>query len=264
MFGYIYLVRNKINGKQYIGQKHSDHFISDYLGSGVYLKRAVNKYGRENFEHVKILQECDSKEELDQAERYWIDFYSAVESPDFYNLAKGGVGTTAGSKRSDSWKAKISEKTRHRVWRPESRKKISDYVSGRLWMTDGVDSKQVLPDEVKEYMLKGWRYGRPSASEDARRKMSKAKKGHCYLSEEFLEKKSVEMTGEGNPFYGKTHSDEQKAKWSVTRREMVWVNKNGKNTVIHYSRLQEYVEDGWTRGMVRKKKSSTTIESIAE
>ena len=108
MFGYIYLVRNKINGKQYIGQKHSETFCPDYFGSGVYLQRALRKYGVSNFEHVKVLEWCATKEDLDRAERSWIDYYHAVESPDFYNLAKGGIGTTAGSKRSDTWISKIA------------------------------------------------------------------------------------------------------------------------------------------------------------
>lgn len=44
MFGYIYITENLINHKQYIGQKRSNKFLgTKYLGSGTYLKNAVNK-----------------------------------------------------------------------------------------------------------------------------------------------------------------------------------------------------------------------------
>lgn len=73
MYGFIYETTNNINGMKYIGQKiydkHGNWKI--YLGSGIYLKRAILKYGKENFSR-KILEECDSKEDLDNREIYWI------------------------------------------------------------------------------------------------------------------------------------------------------------------------------------------------
>ena len=46
---YIYLTTNKINGMKYIG-KHYGELDDSYLGSGKILKRAIEKYGKENFE----------------------------------------------------------------------------------------------------------------------------------------------------------------------------------------------------------------------
>lgn len=49
MFHIIYKTTNLLDGKFYIGA-HSTEILEDgYLGSGKYLKRAVLKYGRENF-----------------------------------------------------------------------------------------------------------------------------------------------------------------------------------------------------------------------
>ena len=45
----IYETTNLINGKKYIGKHITDKIDDDYLGSGVYLKRAISKYGKENF-----------------------------------------------------------------------------------------------------------------------------------------------------------------------------------------------------------------------
>lgn len=93
MYGFIYETTNNINGMKYIGQKiydkHGNWKI--YLGSGIYLKRAILKYGKENFSR-KILEECDSKEDLDNREIYWIQHFNAVESKEYYNIAFGGDG----------------------------------------------------------------------------------------------------------------------------------------------------------------------------
>ena len=45
---YIYLTTNNINGMKYIG-KHYGELDDPYLGSGKILKRAITKYGKENF-----------------------------------------------------------------------------------------------------------------------------------------------------------------------------------------------------------------------
>jgi hypothetical protein len=86
---FIYLTTNIITNKKYIGMCSRD--ASSYLGSGKLLKRAIKKFGKENFKR-EILQECSTFEELCEAEDYWITKYNAVESEDFYNLNKGGMG----------------------------------------------------------------------------------------------------------------------------------------------------------------------------
>lgn len=260
MFGYVYLVRNKINGKQYIGQKHSEVFVENYYGSGVYLTRALNKYGIENFEHVAILEWCETKEDLDNSEKYWIDYYNAVDSNDFYNLAKGGIGTTAGSKRSDTFKAKIAEATSRRVWTDESRAKISNAIKGRVWVNNSIEEKQVTLDEYGILIEQGYSKGRLPFTNEHCKNLSESNKGRIH-SEEQLKKQSERVSGDKNPFYGKHHTEDQRNKWKQLRKEMVWVHKDGVNTVIHKNKLSEYLLDGWTRGML-KKKSSTTIESI--
>lgn len=61
------------------------------MGSGITLKNAIEKYGKENFKK-EIIEECSSKEELDKREIYWINYYNAVQSTQFYNISKGGDG----------------------------------------------------------------------------------------------------------------------------------------------------------------------------
>ena len=51
MYGYIYKITNKINGKFYIGKhKYTGPGLDPkYMGSGVQIKNAIRKYGKENF-----------------------------------------------------------------------------------------------------------------------------------------------------------------------------------------------------------------------
>lgn len=111
MYGFIYITTNLINGKRYIGQKKYDKegTWKNYLGSGTYLKRAIEKYGKDNFSK-EIVEECESKEKLDEREIYWISFYNAVDSDNFYNIASGGDGGDTISGYNESQKRKLSKK----------------------------------------------------------------------------------------------------------------------------------------------------------
>lgn len=88
---YVYLTTNQINGKKYIGQ-HYGELNDSYLGSGTILKKAIIKFGRENFTK-EILEICDDYESLNRAEEKWIAQYNAISSPNFYNIASGGLNS---------------------------------------------------------------------------------------------------------------------------------------------------------------------------
>lgn len=83
----IYLTTNNINGKKYIGLDTRNN--PNYYGSGTLITMALKKYGRKNFTK-EILEQCQDIESLKKAEMYWIAYYNAVDSPDFYNLTHGG------------------------------------------------------------------------------------------------------------------------------------------------------------------------------
>lgn len=91
MIGYIYITTNIINNKKYIGRRKSDVFLgNNYLGSGVHLKRAIQKYGFQNFK-VDLLEEVNGTyEDLIERETYYIKLYDAVNNEMFYNHSYGG------------------------------------------------------------------------------------------------------------------------------------------------------------------------------
>jgi group I intron endonuclease len=80
----IYKTTNLVNGKFYIGQDSKNN--PEYLGSGLLLNKAIEKYGRENF-LKEVVEQCNSKEELNSREIFWIS-----ELKPLYNIAKGGIG----------------------------------------------------------------------------------------------------------------------------------------------------------------------------
>jgi len=77
IYGYIYMTKNQINGKQYIGQHKSSEWDNSYFGSGILLKQAIRKYGKENFT-CQPLAWALSKKQLDEQEIYFIYFNNTL------------------------------------------------------------------------------------------------------------------------------------------------------------------------------------------
>lgn len=87
MFYIIYKTTNLVNGKFYIG-KHQTTILNDgYMGSGKLLRRAIKKYGVDNF-NTEILYSCKTEKEMNTLEKILV-----VPDPDLnYNLCPGGHG----------------------------------------------------------------------------------------------------------------------------------------------------------------------------
>lgn len=109
----IYMIKNKINGKAYVGQaidvhgrwKKHIYALSNQYHYNKHLQRSWNKYGADNFE-FSIIEECNEYE-LNTKEIYWIaknnSFYNG------YNQTKGGDGVR-GYKHSDAYRQKVRER----------------------------------------------------------------------------------------------------------------------------------------------------------
>lgn len=93
----IYKITNKINNKIYIGQSINiekrihEHFwkaaCEKDISFNSILHTAIRKYGKENF-IVEVLEEC-SVEQLDNREKYYINYYDCI-TPKGYNILSGG------------------------------------------------------------------------------------------------------------------------------------------------------------------------------
>ena len=93
--GCIYMYTNKINNMKYIGQttgklskRHNEHLKRD----DSYIDRALRKYGEDNFKLEIIEDNIEDRQQLNEREIYWIDFYNTFNNG--YNLTKGGSGTS--------------------------------------------------------------------------------------------------------------------------------------------------------------------------
>lgn len=89
-YGYIYITKNLINGKIYIGQHKSTHYDPTYYGSGTYFLRSYKKYGKDNFSN-SILSWCDNHEQMDKLEKFYIWLYSSTNHAIGYNITNGGA-----------------------------------------------------------------------------------------------------------------------------------------------------------------------------
>lgn len=138
MYGYIYETTNLVNNIKYIGKKKSNNFLGNkYLGSGIALVNAITKYGKASFV-VKLLEECDSLDSLNQQEKYWIKFYRQNTTFKLYNIADGGdggnltpLGGHYGHKMSNETKQKISSALKGRKLTEQTKQKIADKNRGR-------------------------------------------------------------------------------------------------------------------------------------
>jgi len=103
----VYLITNKITGKKYVGQTVGsllDRWKSHCNKKSFCrrLKHSIEKHGSENFE-IKVLVRCDSIEEMNHREAYYIRLFSTLV-PNGYNLKTGGSNSLA----SAETKAKMS------------------------------------------------------------------------------------------------------------------------------------------------------------
>lgn len=167
--GFIYKITNKENGMIYIGQTIQtleDRWRQHRKKSStcLYLKRAFEKYGIDNFIFEMIC--CCHDTDLDKLEiQYMAEFNSIV--PNGYNLREGGNS----GRHNEETKKKISETLkgrtdiiRHQLGKPvtaETKKKISDALKGRT-------------DIIRNH--NHFKVGEMHHTENAKRKMSIAHK----------------------------------------------------------------------------------------
>ena len=114
--GYIYKITNLIDKKIYIGKstRCSKWYIEHYYGSGIVIKQAIQKYGKQNFKK-EILEFIDfeNEDELDLKECYYIGLYHSTDYNIGYNRSIGGEGA-AGKVLSEETKLRISQSNKNK------------------------------------------------------------------------------------------------------------------------------------------------------
>ncbi len=233
MFGYIYMTTNLINGKRYIGQHTSDHFEGNrYLGSGVMLTRAIRKYGEANFK-VIMLEACNSKADLDNAEIRFINKFNAANSDEFYNITYGGQG---GNFFTEPMKQKLREA---RLSQPSQ-------TRGKIKINNNVREKLVTPEDLQNYLKAGWQLGRKFMTT----------KGYVYVNKDG---NTTAIPSEKLPEY---IADGWKRGngGSGAHTGTCHINNGIVSKMVPLFELDTYLIQGWKRGRLYKRRA-TTIES---
>ncbi len=231
----IYLIRNVINNKVYIGsainvtERWRIHcvLLNNNKHYNLHLQSSWNKYGEDAFE-FKILFYC-SKDKLIHYEQTFIDFYKfKIGWDNMYNLALT-AGSQLGIKRSDEFKTKISQAFKGKKRSPESIKKISQARLGKKLSLETcmkisqAQKGKIISQETRVKMSnshkghipwnKGKKKGTCVHTLESRTKISNANKGRCA---------SKGMTG-------KKHSEETKKKMRISHQMHIINSKRNRD-----------------------------------
>lgn len=92
--------------------------------------------------------------------------------------------------------------------------------------------------------------------ESTKRNISKSLTGREFTEEHKsnISKNHADVANEKNPFFGKTHSDEQRKKWRESRAEKIWIHNNVSSKLIKKDELDSFINNGWIKG---RKKNGT-------
>ena len=177
----IYKTTNLINGKFYVGKDSKNS--PDYLGSGILIKAAIKKYGKDNFKK-EILEEISLIENINIREIYWINELNATDRNIGYNITGGGEGgnTYANNPNYDNIITNL-KKRRHTE---ETKKKISEnnWQKKNTGPRMGIKWSEDQRSKFYEYLAKnGGAFKGGTHTEEAKQKIREAKVGTKHSEE---------------------------------------------------------------------------------
>lgn len=194
----VYIHKNKINNKAYIGITSNDVKKRWKNGNGYknnkHFHASIQKYGWDNFEHI-IWQDNLSKNKAQEMEILLIALFDTTNPNNGYNSSTGGEGSN-GVKRSKETKEKLRKNAIERFSNPENNpmfgKQHSDEAKRKMSLT-----RQGMYDGNKNPM-----YGRTWWNDSTPQEKI----------DEWKRKKSEAASGDRNPNYGVVCSDEKRQK----------------------------------------------------
>lgn len=226
--GIIYVARNRVNGKLYVGQtvqlleRQKAHFRDSSRGSDLVFHRAIRKFGEAVFDWF-VVQTCNDRMATDEAEKFWIASLNTI-TPNGYNMNGGGCGPY---KVSPEVCEKIRQSHLGKPLSEEHKKKMSEAIKGRKVSKETRDKISAGHKKISHDHLRGKshpQYG-THRSEETKRKLSEATKKS--MTPERLEELRIFKTG-WNP------TEETRKKMSETHKAITprgpdhpWYGKPG-------------------------------------
>lgn len=211
----IYQITNMINLKTYIGKHKTTNLHDNYMGSRKLLKRAIQKYGVENFSK-EILHVFDNEVDMNAKEAELVTEEFVLQETN-YNLCVGGHG---------GW----------------------SYVNKSIWTEEKrlTHNKSISPfgTQLQQSLLNA---NPVKYSQDRSRAAKKL---------QALRKEGIQP----QPFAGKTHTPETKAKMSANSKGKTsgsknsqfgskWITNGTQNKKI---KINDIIPDGWYYGRTVK------------
>lgn len=171
---YIYLTKNKVNNKIYIGKRKCPENIEPendkYIGSGSILRNAIKKYGIKNFEKKILVKDVDDLNRLNELEKKYIKKYNSTKKDIGYNRTSGGDGGWTTQHYTENQFNDYRNKHRNKKCSEETKQKLREKVNIQAVL------KNLKAARLKHKKLieSGWRQ---KFSPETRKKMSDSGKG---------------------------------------------------------------------------------------
>ena len=138
----IYKTMSLLDRKIYVGKACGRNVVRNYLGSGVHLRRAIKKYGENNFNRITI-DVAENRNDQNLKEKFWIAFYS-MQGYDMYNIAPGGEGGCG--KHSEQTKQKMSFSALGRIASEATKQRLR---SSHVGLKQSVDTIQKRVEKTR-------------------------------------------------------------------------------------------------------------------
>ena len=192
MYGYIYITIPKSAKWCYIGKRVKSKFDTNYVGSGVVIKDYLKTHKKADL-ICKILEKCDSKESLENAEVIWIENFHNECGEKCKNIAIGGAGGCTPETAPNRGKIPIYKDDKY-IWiydnefskyeadgwkkgQPEFiNKKKGKANKGKIPIYKGDKYIYIIPEEFSKYEADGWKKGQTELSNEKRSNSGKGKK----------------------------------------------------------------------------------------
>ena len=236
----IYAIKNKENGKVYVGKseislekRKEQHFklLVKNNHYNKYLQRAYNR-NPASFE-FEVIERCDLKT-CNEREIFWIDKLKSSDSEFGYNLTLGGEG------------GKPNAVTLEKIRKASTGRKHSQYTKDLISnINRGTKRTEEEKNKISLSKIgkKPWNFGKTGIySEETIKKMS--------ISQKIASARNPN-NGEKNGMFGKRHSEETKLKMSKSR--------SGNN----HCRYIDFTDDQWME-IIELRTSGITYLKIAK